>query len=548
VTSVVGVFFIALVCFWLIIPSNIKNTAIVDSVRDSENKVKEYKILRAYYTKNVIKKVIKNSDLKGSFKHHSDNKSIPLPATLIHDLSTEFKKEGLSLKLYSDFPFPNRNTRQLDAFQKDAWRYLSDNPKEKFYKVEEQGDSTLLRVAIADTMSAQVCVDCHNKHPDTPKNTWKLGDVRGVLEVESNISQQISSGNNLSITLLVVLISFMIALLVIMAFVYKRFIQQRLFWLKQGLDTIYQGKSEGSSGLTETGNNEITQIVRSFNKVHKKTQATSQLLGEMSDDLVTTSKNINQGTSSTLEAMSRQTTATEQLQGSIEHLSEAINKVSSNSENATELINTANNSANNGQHEISVSSDLITHLANEVQNAVQVIESLGKNTDEIGSVLDVIKGIAEQTNLLALNAAIEAARAGEQGRGFAVVADEVRTLASRTQSSTEEIQTMIEKLQTGSSTAVSVIQDSQKKADECVKQFNAVAASINEISTAMTSASDMNSNIQELTQEQDQQMRSVSQQIQDISDLTVKTVQEADALSKNAHQLDTLSHSINKSR
>ncbi|GAA3921627.1 hypothetical protein GCM10022277_16900 [Litoribacillus peritrichatus] len=510
----------------------------------SEKKVQEYKILRGYYTKNVIKKVISNSDLKGSFNHKTEQNSIPLPATLIHDLSSEFEKKGLSLKLYSAFPFPNRASRRLDSFEQDAWDYLQNNPKERFYRIEEQNDKQTLRVAIADTMSAQVCVTCHNKHPETPKNDWNLGDVRGVLEVKTDISNQIGTGQSLSYLLLIILAVFMIVLLMILAVVYRQVIQKKLMWLNKGLTDIYEGKSHIDEGLDERGNNEITHIVRAFNRVNQKSHATESLLGDMSSDLVNVSNHVTDDANSTLASMNKQSQATDHLVSSVAELSSAIETITSDSLHATELIQNAAKAANEGKSEIMVSSDLISSLASEVQNATASIEMLGKDTEEIGSVLDVIKGIAEQTNLLALNAAIEAARAGEQGRGFAVVADEVRTLASRTQSSTEEIQNMIEKLQNGAAKAISVIQNGQTKAEECVTQFESVSGSISTISDAMTSATEMNANIQELSTKQNTQMEDVTEQIQNISELSHKTANEAESLAKSAEQLNTLSHSI----
>ena len=136
VIPVVSVFLISLLCFWLIIPSFIEQRAIEQSITASERKVQEYKILRGYYTKNVIKKVIANSDIKGSFNHQQEQKTIPLPATLIHDLSSEFEDKGLSLKLYSAFPFPNRNNRKLDEFENNAWSFLKTHPEESYHAVE----------------------------------------------------------------------------------------------------------------------------------------------------------------------------------------------------------------------------------------------------------------------------------------------------------------------------------------------------------------------------------------------------------------------------
>jgi methyl-accepting chemotaxis protein len=160
----------------------------------------------------------------------------------------------------------------------------------------------------------------------------------------------------------------------------------------------------------------------------------------------------------------------------------------------------------------------INELAGEVQQAGSVIQQLATDTESIGSVLDVIRGIAEQTNLLALNAAIEAARAGEQGRGFAVVADEVRTLASRTQESTQEIQQIIERVQGGVSNAVQVIEHSQQQAQDGVTHSGKASDALSQIAEAVSVISDMNMQIASAAEEQGAVVEEINRNIINISE------------------------------
>jgi len=186
----------------------------------------------------------------------------------------------------------------------------------------------------------------------------------------------------------------------------------------------------------------------------------------------------------------------------------------------------------------------INKLESDVSSASDMIHKLEQDTDSIGGVIDVIKSIAEQTNLLALNAAIEAARAGEQGRGFAVVADEVRTLASRTQESTAEIQEMIESLQAGSSAVVKVMSANQTQTSEVVKSASHTVDTINTINTSIDEVSQINSEITEITQQQSQSAKEMNQTIESINQLTDITSQYAEKNHHASQQLEALAGTL----
>ena len=191
---------------------------------------------------------------------------------------------------------------------------------------------------------------------------------------------------------------------------------------------------------------------------------------------------------------------------------------------ATTAVNetvSADTSAKNGREIVNQTVEGINLLSTDVSSAASIIADLAQQADSIGTVLDVIRGIAEQTNLLALNAAIEAARAGEQGRGFVVVADEVRTLASRTQESTEEIQKMIENLQSGSRQAVSVMDQSQSQSEKTVEMAATAGQSLDAIVSAMNEISRMNKQIVHAAGEQQRTADAVSQNV-----MTIQTVAE----------------------
>ncbi len=203
---------IVLGVLWLVsyIPVLVKDNAEREAVNMAKSTAYQFKILRSYYTKNVIQKIISNESVKPAINHKGIADRIPLPATMIHELSKLFEPGGSNIKIYSNFPFPHRASRQLDDFEKSAWQHLKIDSSSPFFRTEMINGKTYVRVAIADIMTDQSCVNCHNSHPDTPKTDWKLGDLRGVLEVQLSIEDQLfwaeKLSNKLLISLMLVLI------------------------------------------------------------------------------------------------------------------------------------------------------------------------------------------------------------------------------------------------------------------------------------------------------------------------------------------------------
>ena len=152
----------------------ISDNARKEAIHAASETVGQFKALRKYYVQNIIKKVLADGNLKPSINHAKEKKSIPLPATMIHDLSAALSKRDTTVKLYSAYPFPNRKDRKLDPFQTEAWEFINANPDKIFSQQATINGKEIVRVAIADKMVAQGCVNCHNGHPDTPKTGWKL--------------------------------------------------------------------------------------------------------------------------------------------------------------------------------------------------------------------------------------------------------------------------------------------------------------------------------------------------------------------------------------
>ena len=292
---------------------------------------------------------------------------------------------------------------------------------------------------------------------------------------------------------------------------------------------------------------EMNQISINFNDMVEKFEALIQQIISATTQMAAASEELSMIAKEGATSIEKQRTETDQVATAMNQMSATVQEVARNAAAAAGSANSADNDAQGGKMIVQQTSEAISQLASEVENAADVIHTVEQDSDQIGTILDVIKDIAEQTNLLALNAAIEAARAGEQGRGFAVVADEVRTLASRTHKSTEEIEKMIVRLQGGAQNAVSVMEKGREKAQKGVEQANEAAEALDAITRAVTNISEMNTQIAGAAEEQSSVAEEMSKSIISISQVSEQTAEgskqttnSSDELAKLATQLQEL--------
>lgn len=366
---------------------------------------------------------------------------------------------------------------------------------------------------------------------------WIIGSGVYVDDVKAEFQQQMIHAALYSLAIILIM-----ALLVLLI---ARSIVRPLRDSVQAMANIASGESDLTRALEAQGNDEITQLARHFNTFTAKMRDVIGQLKASATGLEQASTELGENAEQAQARSQQQSQQMELVATAVNEVTYGVQDVAKNAEHAAREMRDAEAQAQQGQVNIDSSLRQIEHLSSTINQAVEVIRTLSSQSTQIGGVLEVISSIAEQTNLLALNAAIEAARAGEQGRGFAVVADEVRLLAQRTQKSTAEIQGMIERLQTHSDAAVKVIADSSRASQLTIEQANQAGQSLSSISQALRNLNSLNASIASATLEQSHVVEDINQNVTQAAQLSLNTAMAAEQSTGASQHLRGMSEQLN---
>ncbi|OEE39660.1 methyl-accepting chemotaxis protein [Vibrio anguillarum] len=311
-----------------------------------------------------------------------------------------------------------------------------------------------------------------------------------------------------------------ILVLIIVALVVIKSVVSSIEQVTGSLREIAEGEGDLTVRINYNGRDEVADLVYWFNqfisKIHKSLNSTRETIAT----LESVSSRLSSTSSNTSQQVRSQENIMQSVSSAVNSLSDSVTSIAENAAFASSEATSANDTAQTGSAVVESTIVSIEHLAKDVNQAAQVVNELESYTNNAGVILNTIRSIAEQTNLLALNAAIEAARAGEQGRGFAVVADEVRTLASRTQSSTEEIQQVLEKIQKGSSLVVDAMTKGQQSASNTVSESEQSGVALVNITEKVKSIVQLNQQIAAATEEQNRTSKIIFDNIQDMDEIS----------------------------
>jgi len=381
------------------------------------------------------------------------------------------------------------------------------------------------------------CTLCHAVAPEDA--------VLGAVTMNISLEDIDREANTFAVSLFILAVLISLILLAIVYLFIRVFITSPLKQMTQGMEAVASGGQNSlNSTLEVKGSDEIGQASAAFNKVVVRFGNLVGAIRGSVEKMQTSVQRLGGVADTTAQAASNQQSQTDQVATAMNEMTATVQEVSQSASNAANSAQEAKDRAASGKEVVLQTIEMINTLASDIQQADDVIQQVEGSTESIGVVLQVIRDVAEQTNLLALNAAIEAARAGEAGRGFAVVADEVRNLAQRTEESTRHIEEQVAKLQEHARQAVSVMQKSREQAEQGVQQAAKGGEALDSITQGVESISDMTSQIASAAEEQSAVANEIDHNIIEISHMAEDTATQAQDSVEVAQQLRQIAQDL----
>jgi methyl-accepting chemotaxis protein len=508
----------------------------LDTMLEGRGKIVESyaQITRAYIAQNYVAKVKKSkggSDIVVAKDHMGNPDAIPFPATAMRELGEEANKSGLfNTRLISQNPLNPANTPK-DAFENDAIKAIQAGA-ESFSRKEDINGVPTFRRATPDKAVNAACISCH-----TDK---QVGDTLGVLTVNMVMTKAKELSRESMMKTAGVMVAIVMAIVTLTYFLLRSIILKPIHEMITITKDIAQGEGDLTKRVPAIGNDEISTLGGYFNMFIEKLQKMIGKVAHVTDkvasasvELSATAEEISKGTD-TLTSRASQTAA------AVEEMNATVSQVAQNSGKAATLAQETVKTAKDGGSVVSDTISGMQQLSDAVSSSATIIAELGKSSDQIGEIVRVIEDIADQTNLLALNAAIEAARAGEQGRGFAVVADEVRKLAERTTKATKEIGDMIRQIQQDTRGAVESMQQGTVKVTSGVDLVNRTGEALSRIVEMVSESADMIRQIAVASEEQSVATQQIANDIENVAKVTKESASGANESAKASHDLSQL--------
>ncbi|CRM52257.1 hypothetical protein [Pseudomonas sp. 28 E 9] len=410
----------------------------------------------------------------------------------------------------------------------------------QYHQIEERMKS-LSRANQVDELRALLNTELLTNSEQVNGVLNRLLEINNAMALDTN--QQAEDQYNLAFNMVVGLLVIATALTLLFAWLLTRSITVPISQALEAAEEVAEGNL--TRPIKVDGNDEAGRLLAAMAKMQDKLRDTLQRIAGSATQLASAAEELNAVTDESARGLTQQNNEIEQAATAVNEMTSAVEEVARNAVSTSEASRNATTSAGDGRDLVQETVSAIERMSGDVQATATLIGELANESRDIGKVLDVIRGLADQTNLLALNAAIEAARAGEAGRGFAVVADEVRALAHRTQQSTSEIERMIGSIQAGTEHAVDSMRNSTERAESTLNIAKGAGLSLDTINTAIVEINERNLVIASAAEEQAQVAREVDRNLVNIRDLSVQSATGASQTSAASSELSRLAVDLN---
>ncbi|MGP0595106.1 methyl-accepting chemotaxis protein [Nitrospira sp. T9] len=501
----------------------------------------QFEVTRAYIAKNYVGKLKQSSmgsNLHVSRDHEQDPDAIPFPATAIQEIGQELGVVGVyQARLVSDQPMNPANAPK-DTFEQKALERIK-NGENSVSEIETINGVPTFRRASADVATVEACVSCHGGK--------KMGDVLGVLSLSIPITQakeaMVSSVLHSGMWMAGIIVIFLSA---VYCLVY-RLVLQPLHALMGISRDIARGEGDLTKQVSvEKGSDEIVELSHDLNSFIEKMRVAVASVKHVTNRLVGSTVQLSTTADEVVQAAEGQNARVIQSVSTVEEVTRTAREVAQSSTEAARIAQETAKTARGGQEEMTQTVMGMQQISQAVVQAANIITTLGRSSDQIGEIVCVIEDIADQTNLLALNAAIEAARAGEQGRGFAVVADEVRKLAERTTKATKEIGDMIRQIQKDTRSAVSSMDQGTSQVGHGVALANKTGEALANIHSMINATVGKIQQIANATEEQSSATRQIASDLEFMTQTTRQTTNGVFQSAKACHDLRMLAGDLHR--
>lgn len=439
--------------------------------------------------------------------------------------------EHMKLARYHLSEFANPINSQADQFQTRAWSYLARNPGKVWHERGEIEERAQLRVAIANKSAVDTCIECLHTSSDVPGSS--KDPIEGLTFVTRDVTELLERAHAAIFSGVWILVMTTVVFLSVAYLIFRTVIVNRLQNILTGLTSFVREFAEPSGQHTDLLNDrsldEIGVIADATNLAICTARAVTAQIAGLAERLNEAAEQMSFRAAELREKGHQQELDANEMTKAMKEMGARGSEVADSTASVAQSMQTADTELGSCKQVVTISLVAIENLSQHIQRSAESVDEMFDSCNTISSVASVITGIAEQTNLLALNAAIEAARAGEQGRGFAVVADEVRELAVRTQNHATEINAMLKQLQTHAHLTVEAIGEGREHAEQSVAQANMAGGALRAIEEAVRNSHDQVREIADLTEQQNQHALALVRNARSAQDTNAMALREVDA-------------------